>query len=99
MLRHLHGYEDETNELFNRYFNFYQLIGCRHNPSCLTPSRNQNETIAYYRDYSEPKETRLYFRGFSLEQLRKYVATYSSQSDCDICTGSSIRRLVRCSRF
>ena len=99
MLRHVYGYSDEYSELFQRNFSFYQIIGCRHQPACLTPSANKNEEVPYYRPYSEPRQTRLYFKGFSLQFLRKYAASFTSQSDCDICQHSSIRRIAPCSKF
>lgn len=99
MLRHMHGYDDENSRLFNDTFDFYQIIGCRHLPACLTPSPNKNEDIPYYRNYSEPKQTRLYFRGFNLRDLRRYAATFTSQSDCDTCHHSSIRRIAICPKF
>ena len=99
LLRHMHGYSDEAEFMYRKSFQYYQVIGCRHQPACLTPSASRNESVPYYRPYSEPKETRLYFRGFNLDQLRQYVATFNSQSNCDICTTSSVRRIVPCSKF
>ena len=99
MLRHMHGYDDCFSVLFDQQFDFYQTIGCRHRPACLTPSPSKKEEVPYYRNYSEPKETRLYFKGFSLTSLRKYAAGFTGQSDCDKCSTSSQRQLVRCRRF
>ena len=99
MLRHMHGYSDCFTVLFEQRFDFYQVIGCRHRAACLTPSASKDEEIPYYRNYNEPKETRLYFKGFPLTDLRKYCAGFTSQSDCDKCATSSTRLLVRCRKF
>ena len=95
----MYGYSDENSDLYCRIFSFYQTIGCRHKAACLTPSASRHEDVPYYRDFSEPRETRLYFRGFALGDLRKYAATYSNQSECDICAVSSRRRLVPTCQF
>ena len=95
----MHGYDDCLTVMYNNRFDFYQTIGCRHKPACLTPSSSKNEDVPYYRPYSEPKETRLYFKGFSLVELRKYAAGFTGQSDCDMCATSSQRQLIRCREF
>ena len=95
MVRHMFGYDDIYSTAFEQEFDFYQRIGCRHRPACLTPSQKKNSEIAYYRDYSEANETRLYFKGFSLQQLRKYASTYMDQSACSICSFSTVRPIVK----
>ena len=99
MLRHMHGYSDCFTVMFDQQFDFYQVIGCRHQAACLTPSASKDESVPYYRNYNEPRETRLYFKGFSLAELRKYVAGFNDQSECSKCAMSSPRQLVRCKRF
>ena len=99
MLRHMHGYSDCFTAMYDQRFDFYQTIGCRHKAACLTPSASKDESVPYYRNYNEPRETRLYFKGFSLGELRKYAAGFTSQSDCDKCATSSHRQIVRCKRF
>lgn len=89
------GYEDAYSTLFSSTFDFYQRIGCRHQAACLTPTSKKNGTVAYYRDYSEAVETRLYFKGFSLVQLRKYASAFVSQSECSKCSSVSIRRIAK----
>ena len=70
MLRHIYGYSDILSTSYAEKFQFYITIGDRQNPCCLTPYSRQDSDIPYFRDYSEAIETRLYFRGFSLDSLK-----------------------------
>ena len=99
MLRHLYGYSDIMNTDFNSAFQFYQVIGCRNNPCCITPCSKKDEDVPYYRPYSESHETRLYFRGFSIQELRAYLSCFREDDACSKCTHASVRRLVACHRF
>ena len=96
MVRHCFGYDDCYSSMYNEKFDFYQRIGCRHRAACLTPCHKKDGPIAYYRDYSEPSETRLYFKGFSLQQLRKYASSFFDQSECSKCSLTSVRPIVKC---
>ena len=98
MVRHVFDYEDQQFVEFERAFQFKQLIGCRKKPACITPWDKKNSDIPYYRDYSEPHNTFLYFKGFSLDDLKQYVGSFSDQSECDNCNHSRRRRLVKCLR-
>ena len=98
MVRHVYDYEDHQYVEFERAFQFKQLLGCRRKPSCITPCDKKNSDIPYYRDYSEPQLTYLYFKGFSLDELTQYIGSFSDQSECTNCHHSRRRRLVKCSR-
>ena len=98
MVRHVYDYEDHQYLLFERAFQFKQLIGCRKSPACITPCDKKNSDIPYYRDYSEPQQTYLYFKGFSLDMLRQYINTFTDQSECSNCQHSRRRRLAKCEK-
>ena len=99
LLHHSFGYHDAQWAKLQHEFDFYQRIGCRHQPACLTPSDKKDSTVPYYRDYSEAIETRLYFKGFSLQELRKYASSYFDQSACATCAYSTVRPIVKCNQL
>ena len=99
VLRHLYGYNDITETKFEQQFDYYQVIGCRTRPSCITPCSRRNNDLPYYRDYSEAIQTRLYFKNFSAAELGHYVRSFSRDDECVGCQHPSPRRLVRCRRF
>ena len=96
MVRHSFGYDDVYSGMYASKFDFYQRIGCRHRSACLTPCNKKDGEVPYYRDYSEVSETRLYFKGFSLQQLRKYASTFFDQSECRRCSFTTLRPVVKC---
>ena len=96
MLRHIYGYSDILDSRYNEVFSYYQVIGCRKNPSCITPCAKKDMDLPYYRPYSESHESRLYFRGFSLGELRAYLSTFRDDDRCLNCAHASVRRLVTC---
>ena len=99
MLRHLYGYNDIADSSFERYFTYYIVIGCRHNPSCITPSSKRNNDLPYYRDYSEAVQTRIYLRGFSWQTMNQYASSYARDAECVGCPTQKVRRLVKCRHF
>ena len=99
MLRHIFGYNDILNTDFNQHFNFYQVIGCKKNAACITPCSKKDNQLPYYRPYSESHETRLYFRGFSIQELRAYLSTFREDERCSKCAHAPVRRLVTCRQF
>ena len=99
MLRHIYGYSDVAESVFEQYFSYYVTIGCRHQAACITPSAKKNNDLPYYRDYSEACQTRIYLKGFSYNEMRDYVSSYSRDPDCVGCSSSRLRRLVKCRQF
>lgn len=99
MLRHMYGYNDILETRYNEVFTYYQVIGCRKNPSCITPCSKKDMDLPYYRPYSESHECRLYFRGFSLKELRAYVSSFRDPDVCQRCAHAPVRRLVACRPF
>ena len=95
-LHHSYGYQDIQWTVCQKEFEYYQRIGCRHQPACLTPSDKKDSDIPYYRGYSEAIDTKLYFKGFSLSEIRKYAASYSGQSACSKCAYTDFRPVVKC---
>ena len=99
MLRHVYGYSDILDSTYNEVFSYYQVIGCRKNAACITPSSKKDSDLPYFRPYSESHETRLYFRGFSLKELRGYVSAFREDDRCSNCVHAGVRRLVVCRPF
>ena len=99
MLRHLFGYNDANNQLYETVFDYYQVVGCRKNSACITPCSKKDSDVPYFRDYSESHETRLYFRGFQLVELRAYVDEFRRLAECVGCSHPSFCRLVKCQNF
>ena len=99
MLRHLYGYNDIADPMFEGYFSYYVIIGCRHEAACITPSSKKNNDLPYYRDYSEACQTRIYLKGFSYQEMRDYVSSYARDQKCVGCGNSNLRRLVKCRSF
>ena len=61
--------------ILRRYFTHKILIGTRRVPACLTPAKKRG-ALGYYRPYSEPKRTYLYFRNIpclKLQLLSRYL--------------------------
>ena len=99
MVRHLYGYSDIADCSYEKEFDFYQNIGCRKNPACIVPCSKKNNELPYYRDYSEAVLTRLYFKGFSFEELCLYARSYSHDPKCVGCAHPNVRRIVKCRSF
>ena len=99
MMRHLYGYNDANNQLYNQMFDYYQVVGCRKNSACITPCTKKNSEIPYFRDYSECHESRIYFRGFQPSELRAYLEEFRRLEQCVGCGHASSWRLVKCQNF
>lgn len=99
MVRHMFGYSDMHSTTYNEVFDYYQVIGCKKNPACITPCTRKDNPLPYYRDYSECHETRLYFKGVELSELRPYLQAFRQLVQCVGCSHPPSWRLVACPKF
>ena len=99
MVRHLYGYDDSSATEYEELFDFYQVVGCRKNSGFITPCSKKDSPTPYYRDYSECHQSRLYFRGFRLSELRSYANEFRKHEQCVGCTHPPTWQLVSCRPF
>ena len=88
---YLHHEFDGSNYhsvMLSRLFDYRILIGGRYAPCVLTPSM-KNTKDGYYRPYSEPKFTYLYFKGYSSLSVQ-YLS-----NELILCSISSIPSLLQ----